>query len=72
VVPLLIDWGAPPHASRSAAPGATRVDLHVEHPDVDVVRRLLRALSREVAVARAERAAVVAVIEGRHGRVELR
>ena len=72
VVPFLIDWGESPHPSRAAAQGATLVDLRVEHPDVDAVRRMLRALDLDVAVTRAERAAVVAIIDGRRGRIELR
>ena len=72
VVPFFIDWGASPHPAASAAQGATLAALRVEHPDVAGVRRMLRALDLEVAVTRAERPAVVAVVEGRHGRVELR
>ena len=72
VIPFFIDWGDSPHPSSSGDRDATLVDLHVEHPDVEGVRRMLRALDLDVQVIRAERAALVAVIEGRHGRVELR
>lgn len=72
VIPFFIDWGESPHPARSAARGATLADLRVEHPDAVGVRRMLRALDLDVAVARADRAAVVAVIEGPRGRVELR
>ncbi len=72
VVPFLIDWGESPHPARAAAPGATLVGFHLEHPDVAGVRRMLRTLGLDVGVAPAERAALVAVIEGPHGRVELR
>lgn len=72
VIPFLIDWGDSPHPSRSAPQGATLVDLRIEHPDAAGVRRMLRALSLDVVVVAAESAAVVAVIEGRRGRVELR
>lgn len=72
VIPFLIDWGDSPHPSRSAAQGASLVDFRVEHPDVERVRRMLRALEVDVVVAHADRAALVAVVEGRRGRVELR
>ena len=72
VIPFFIDWGESSHPSRSAAQGATLVDLHVEHPDAASVRRMLRALDLDVAVTAAENAAIVAVIEGRHGRIVLR
>jgi hypothetical protein len=48
------------------------VDFRVEHPDVAGVRRMLRVLDLDVAVTRADRAALVAVVEGRRGRVEVR
>lgn len=72
VIPFFIDWNQPPHPSHSAARGASLVDLHIEHPDVVGVRRLLRALDLDVAVVRAETAGLVAMVEGRHGRVQLR
>lgn len=72
VIPFFIDWGASPHPARAAAQSASLVDFHVEHPDVVGVQRMLRALDLDVTVTRAARAAIVAVIEGRHGRVELR
>lgn len=72
VIPFFIDWGPSPHPSRAAAHGATLADLRIEHPDVERVQRMLRALDLDVAVTRAAHAALVAVIEGRHGRIELR
>ena len=72
VIPFFIDWGASPHPSRSAARGATLVDLRIEHPDVSDVTRMLRALELDVAVTHAKRPGLVAFIEGRHGLVELR
>jgi hypothetical protein len=71
VIPFFIDWGDSPHPSQSAAPGATLVSLRLEHPDVAEVRRMLRTLDLDVVVSSAEDPAIVAVIEGRRGRVEL-
>ena len=72
VVPFLIDWGDSPHPSRSAPRGASLVDLRIEHPDVAGVRRALQLLDLDVAVGWAEHPALVAVVAGRRGRVELR
>jgi hypothetical protein len=72
VVPFYIDWGDSPHPSRTAARGASLVELRIEHPDVTEVRRMLRVLDLDVAVTQANDAGLVAVIEGRRGRVELR
>jgi hypothetical protein len=72
VVPFFIDWGSSPHPARSAAQGAWLVSFHVEHPDANAVQRMLRALGLEVAVIAAQHAALVAVIDGLRGRIEVR
>jgi glyoxalase-like protein len=72
LIPFFIDWGESPHPSRSAAHGATLVALHLEHPDVAYIERLLRALYLDISVVAAEKPAIVAVIDGRSGRVQLR
>jgi hypothetical protein len=72
IVPFFIDWGASPHPSQSAATGATLVDLRAEHPEADKVRGWLRQLGLEMPVTRASTPALVAVIAGPAGRVELR
>ena len=72
VVPFFIDWGSSPHPARSAAQGASLASFHVEHPDASAVQRLMRALGLGVAVASARHAALVAVIDGLRGRIELR
>ncbi len=69
---FFVDWGESPHPAGPAAPGSTLAASRVVHPDVVGARRMLRALGLEVPVTRAERAASVAVIDGRRGRVELR
>jgi hypothetical protein len=71
-IPFFIDWGESPHPSQAAAAGLTLVDLRLEHPDVASIQRMLRALDLDVAVSAGERPAIVASIDGPHGRVELR
>lgn len=71
VVPFLIDWGDSPHPAAGAPAGARLADLRIEHPAPASVRRTLDALGLDVAVAEGT-PAVVAVIDGPNGRVELR
>ena len=72
IVPLFIDWGDSPHPARTAAKGATLVSMRAEHPDVLGVREMLRRLGFDLAVKRGQSPALIAVIEGPRGRVELR
>lgn len=72
IVPLFIDWGDSPHPARTAAKGATLVSLRAEHPDVLGVRGMLRHLGFDLPVKRGHGPALIAVIEGPRGRVELR
>jgi hypothetical protein len=72
IVPFFIDWGSAPHPARTAAVGATLLDLRGEHPDPARVRRMLDAVGVDLAVARAERPALIATIDSPRGLVELR
>ena len=72
IVPLFIDWGDSPHPARTAAEGATLVSLRAEHPDVRGVREMLRHLGLALPVKRSPSPALIAIIDGPRGRVELR
>jgi Glyoxalase-like domain len=72
IVPFFIDWGESPHPSRTAAPGATLIDLRAEHPEAGRVERLLRGLGLDLPVRPGPAPALVATIECPRGRVELR
>jgi Glyoxalase-like domain len=72
IVPFFIDWGQSPHPAATAARGLTLIELRAEHPDPDRVRDLLRKLGLALPVKQGARPALVAVIEGPRGRVELR
>lgn len=72
VIPFFIDWGGSPHPARSLPGGATLTDLRIEHPDVERVQRMLDVLGLDVTVTSAATPALVAIIDGPHGRVELR
>lgn len=72
LVPFFIDWGSTPHPAVSAAQGASLVALRAEHPDPLRVQNALRQVRIELAVGRGPRPALVAVVSGPRGRVELR
>ena len=72
IVPLFIDWGESSHPAQTAAKGATLVSLRAEHPDVQRVRGMLQHLGIDLPVKKGPSPALIAVIEGPRGRVELR
>ena len=72
ILPFFIDWGTSPHPAHSAARGASLVSLRAEHPDAVAVQRMLRELEVDLRVVRGPQPALIAVIEGARGRVELR
>ena len=72
IVPFFIDWGQSPHPARTSAKGATLVSLRAEHSDARGVRRMLQQLGLDLPVRRGQSPALIAVIEGARGRVELR
>lgn len=72
LVPFFIDWGQSPHPARTAPQGATLVELRAEHPDAPRIQQMLRILALDVPVSLASGAALIAVVDGRRGRVEIR
>src|SRR5215467_924818 len=71
-VPFLIDWGDSPHPSQASPTGVTLVELRVEHPRPDDVRRALAALDANLAVDEATEPALVATLGTPKGTVVLR
>ncbi|MEO8431520.1 MAG: VOC family protein [Acidobacteriota bacterium] len=72
VVPFLIDWGASPHPASSAPKGASLIALRAEHPAAARVQKQLRKLGLAMPVEAGPAPALIATIQGPHGRVELR
>ena len=72
LVPFFINWGESPHPALTAAKGARLLSLRAEHPDVQNVRGMLQKLGLDLPVSRGTSPALIAVIEGARGRVELR
>jgi len=72
LVPFFIDWGQSPHPAHTAARGAWLIALRAEHPEPQRVQRLLRELGLDLLVQPGAAPALVAIIDGPRGRVELR
>ena len=72
IVPLFINWGDSPHPALTSPKGLTLVSLRAEHPDVRRVGEMLRHLGVDLPVKQGQSPALIAVIEGPRGRVELR
>jgi hypothetical protein len=60
------------HPSRTAARGASLLELRVEHPDPAVVTAMLARLGLDLPVSVGQTPALVARIMGMRGPVELR
>ena len=71
IVPFLIDWGNSPHPAATAEKGATLVSFKAEHPDADQVRRMLGAISVDLALRPGPAPALIAEIDCPKGRVLL-
>jgi hypothetical protein len=72
LVPFLIDWGQGPHPAESAPRGVQLLGLRAERPDPESIRGQLLALELELDVAAGAAPALIASLDTRRGRVELR
>jgi hypothetical protein len=71
LVPFFINWGESPQPASAAARGATLLALRAEHPDPEGVRVMLEQLELELPLSVGPEPALVAIIEGLKGQVEL-
>ena len=72
LVPFLIEWSSRRHPAHSARTGPPLVQLRLEHPEPDTIRKQLQSLRIEVAVEHASSPALVAIFEGTNDLIELR
>jgi hypothetical protein len=72
LVPFLIDWGRSRHPAATAPRGVSLRSMRGEHPDPERVMRDIVAVGAKLSVARGPRPALVAILGGRRGEVELR
>lgn len=72
LVPFLIEWRSRQHPAHSATSGPRLVQLRIEHPEPELIRKQLHALRLEVAIEPCSSPALVAIFEGANDLIELR
>ena len=72
IVPFFIDWGETQHPATSSVSGGRLVALRAEHPDPERVQATLAQLGLDMEVRLGEKPALIATIETRRRRIELR
>ena len=72
LVPFLIQWNSRQHPADSAITGPRLVQLRLEHPEPELIRKQLNSLRLEVAIEPQRNPALVAIFEGANGLIELR
>ena len=72
LMPFLIEWNSREHPANSAITGPPLVQLRLEHPEPELIRKQLQALRVEVAVDEGSSPALVALFEGANGLIELK
>lgn len=70
-MPILIDWGNTVHPSGAVPSGGELVELAIEHPDDESVRKALSALGAEIEVRRGDEFLIRATIRTKNGLVTL-
>jgi glyoxalase-like protein len=72
LIPFLIEWNSREHPADSAATGPRLVQLCIEHPEPELIRKQLNWLRIEVAIEQGSCPALVATFEGANDLIELR
>lgn len=72
LAPFLIDWQETPHPSVTTPQGCRLLSLRGEHPEPDRVGKLLQALGSDLPITAGQKPALIAVITGPAGEIELR
>lgn len=72
LVPFLIEWHSDEHPAHSAITGPPLVQLRIEHPEPELIRKQLNSLRLEAAIEQGPSPALVAIFEGANGLIELR
>lgn len=72
LVPFLIEWNSHDHPARTAITGPPLVQLRIEHPEPELIRKQFNSLRLEIAIEQVSSPALVAVFEGANALIELR
>ena len=72
LIPFLIKWNSSPHPADSSIAGPQLVQLRIEHPDPELIRKQLNWLRLEVAIEQGSSPALAAIFENANDLIELR
>ena len=72
LVPFLIEWNSSRHPVDSAITGPRLVQLRIEHPEPELIRKQLEWLRLEVTIEQGSSPALVAIFESANDLIELR
>jgi hypothetical protein len=72
LVPFLIEWNSRQHPAQSAITGPRLVQIRIEHPEPELIRKQLNPLRLEVVIEQGLSPALVAIFEGAKNLIELR
>ena len=72
LIPFLIEWNSRQHPADSAITGPRLVQLRIEHPEPELIRKQLNSLRLEVAIEQGSNPALVGIFEGANDLIELR
>ena len=72
LIPFLIEWNSRQHPADSAITGPRLVQLRIEHPEPELIRKQLNSLRFEVAIEQGSNPALVGIFEGANDLIELR
>jgi hypothetical protein len=72
LVPFLIEWNSRQHPAQSAITGPRLVQIRIEHPEPELIRKQLNPLRLEVVIEQGLSPALVAIFEGANELIELR
>lgn len=72
LIPFLIEWNSTEHPADSAITGPRLVQLRIEYPEPELIRKQLKSLRLEVAIEQGSSPALVAIFEGAGDLIELR
>jgi len=72
LIPFLIEWSSRQHPAHTAITGPRLVQLRIEHPEPELIRKQLHSLRLQVAIEQGLNPALVAIFGGANDLIELR
>jgi hypothetical protein len=71
IVPYFIDWGTSRHPAEGAPAGCVLNQLRAEHPNPNHINSILKAFELDLKIDHGKGTALIALIQTKHGIVEI-